>query len=795
VRYALLSLVLPALVVSTSAAHADARQRDALRQLRFEPVPSADRPAVRYVARGRAYDVSIEPHAATFVLNGGKLSMRLVGASDSAAGLIATRRLPGVTNYLVGDRTQWRTGVAAYAQVVRENAYPGIDMVFRGDDGALAYDFVVHPGARVSEIKIRFDGATRLRLGHRGDLVLTTSAGDVIHRRPVAYQNVDGARRLVPARYTLGRDRTVAFDVGDYDRGADLVIDPTVVRATYFGGTHPDQSRGYDSIEDLTIDAAGNLYLTGTSSSTLFPIPGAPQPQGEGSLLISKIDPAGNVEFIALFGPLSDFYSSTGAQIEVDDSGAVYVAGWSSHPSFPATPGAASSTGPGFVIKLNATATNLLYAVRLPVEGVSDLAVHSNGEAIVAGTVNGGFPVTNALQPDRPGLLDGYIARITPDGSAFVFATYLGGSGNDQAYGVALDPDGNVYVTGETGSSNFPVNNPLQGYSGSRDGFVAKLLPDGSAFEFSTYLGGSSFDISYSVAVDAARHPVLTGFTLSDDFPTRRPHQPRRYPGEWPDAFVTKLLPDASGLVYSTFFGGESGDWGGEVAIGPDGDAHVVGLTASVEFPSVRATQPVHGDPAPTPFNGGDAFVARFDPAGRPVYATFFGGSSQDSATAIAVDGTGTAHVVGNTQSEDLPLVDPIQPAIARPQDGFLMTIADQPCPRDVTSQLALTPLAPIPLAGGYLRFQVVFVTNTASTGLATPATLTVDGLTPGIALFSTGFTFCPATSGSQYATVHATNSTLAPGQTTLVPLLFLAFDPTLPLTYTSRVLDGVPFR
>ena len=776
------------LVVSAAPALADPGRREVPRQLRFEPMSPGTSSADGYRARGTGYDVVVDRNAVTFGFKNVLVSMRLTGAT-AATRLTAADRLPGVTNYLIGDRTQWVRGVAAYGRIVREGTYPGIDMVLRGDDGAFAYDFLVRPGAKPNAIKIHFDGVSGIRLDDRGDLILTTAAGEITHRRPVAYQDHEGVRRLVPARFHLGRNRTVSLVVGEYDRRHTLVIDPTVVRATYFGGSNPIPEGGYEDLRALTVDSAGNLYLTGGSSSTVFPIAGAPAPVGEGGLIVSKLDASGNVVYITLLP------ASMGSAIAVDDAGAVYIAGETSNEAFVATPGTVGGSGRAFVIKLDSTGSNVVYIVKLPVRILLQLALDSAGNVVVGGLAEAGAPVFNALQPAHAGNYDGYVAKLTPDASAFVFATYFGGSGNDIVYDVALDQAGNIYLTGSTSSSDFPVEAALNGFGGEDDAFVAKLTADGSDILFSTYLGGGGFDAGASIAVDQSGNPIVSGYTASDDFPTRRAYQPLRNPSEWPDAFVTKFTADASTLVYSTFFGGESGDYAERVKVGPDGDAYLTGITASVDFPTVRPTQPLHGDGVSNPAGGGDAFVARFDPLGRPVYATFFGGSTQDIGRGVAVDASGTAHVVGQTLSDDLPLVAALQSELAQGVDGFLVSIADTPCPPDFTSQVLITPLPPIPLAAGYLRLQIVFVTNAGATPIATPASFTIDGLTPGIVLLSNGFTFCPATAGSQYAAVNAPGNTLAPGQTTYVPMLFLAFDPALTLTYTSRVLGGVPYR
>jgi hypothetical protein len=230
-----------------------------------------------------------------------------------------------------------------------------------------------------------------------------------------------------------------------------------------------------------------------------------------------------------------------------------------------------------------------------------------------------------------------------------IYSTYLGGSGDDSAWAIAVDSSGNAYITGSTYSTDFPTMNPLQpAYGGNLDAFVAKLNPSGSALVYSTYLGGSLFDSATGIAVDSSGNAYVTGGTESTDFPTMNPLQPAN--GGYFDAFVTKLNPSGSALVYSTYLGGSDYDDGNEIAVDSSGNAYITGSTSSTNFPTENPFQPVYGGDS-------DAFVAKLNPSGTAlVYSTYLGGSNMEQANGIAVDSSGNAYVTGITQSTDFPV-------------------------------------------------------------------------------------------------------------------------------------------
>jgi hypothetical protein len=292
-------------------------------------------------------------------------------------------------------------------------------------------------------------------------------------------------------------------------------------------------------------------------------------------------------------------------------------------------------------------------------EGGGGIAVDSAGNAYVTGTTSStDFPTMSPLQPSYGGGIDDvFVTKINPSGSALVYSTYLGGSGFEAAYRIAVDSAGNAYVVGQTFSTNFPTMNALQpSYGGGPDdAFVTKIDPSGSALVYSTYLGGSDFDAGYGIAVDGAGNAYVTGQTASTNFPTMNPLQPT-YGGGSADAFVTKINPSGSAFVYSTYLGGSYDDEGWGIVVDSWGNAHIAGVTASTDFPTMNPLQPTYA-------GGPDAFVAELNPAGSAlVYSTYLGGSGFEYAFGVALDSSGNTYVVGQTASTDFPTTNPLQP-------------------------------------------------------------------------------------------------------------------------------------
>jgi len=550
--------------------------------------------------------------------------LRLVGTNPKAE-VSGAAELPGRANYFIGnDPKKWRTNVPTYAKVRYHNVYPGVDLEYYGNQaGQLEYDFVVAPGAdpRAIKLDVGADGVRPAKGERRsppqiapsGDLVVKTDGGEVRLLKPTAYQppidngqrTTDYAQRTsVDAHYVLHASNQVGLKVGSYDRSRPLIIDPVVLSySTYLGGSGSDQGNA------IAVDSSGNAYVTGITNSTDFPT----------------------------VNPIQGTNNTTNQN---------YIA---------------------FVTKLNAAGSALVYSTYLGGSlgsRVGGIAVDGSGNAYVTGnTMSTDFPTVNPMQPTNhggaPGVGfaggDAFVAEINAAGSALVYSTYLGGSGSDQGNAIAVDSSGNAYVSGFTGSTDFPTVNPLQATNHASLGtsFVAKLDAAGSALVYSTYLGGSESDTGRGIAVDSSGNAYVTGFTQSTDFPTVDPLQGTIHGPD--NAFVAKLNAVGSALVYSTYLGGSIQDDANGIAVDASGNAYVTGFAQSTDFPTVDPLQgTIHG---PT-----NAFVAKLNAAGSALaYSTYLGGSMNDGGYAITVDGSGNAYLTGFTWSTDFPTVIPLQ--------------------------------------------------------------------------------------------------------------------------------------
>ena len=598
--------------------------------------------------------------------------MRLAGGNAKAR-VIGLDELPGRNNYFIGnDPKKWRTNVPSDARVKYEGVYPGVDLVYYGNQRDLEYDFVVAPGADPNQIKLSFAGADGMRVdAASGDLVLKVGDDEVRFHKPAVYQPAlaavssppspfVGAARLEArhsslvtrhSSFVLASNNEVAFRVARYDPKRTLVIDPVLSYSTYLGGSSADQGVG------IAVDSSGNAYVSGFTQSTDFPTANSLQanPGGTEDAFVTKLNPSGSALVYSTY--LGGSGQDIGFGIAVDSSGSAYLTGYTSSTNFPTMKPLQASldgTQDAFVAKLNPAGSALVYSTYL---GGSDIdvgnwiAVDSSGNAYLTGyTRSTNFPTVNPLQATLDGTQDAFVAKLNLAGSALVYSTYLGGSGVDLGFLIAVDSSRNAYVSGYTSSTDFPTVNPLQeSYGGGTyDGFVAKLNPAGSVLVYSTYLGGRGVDVCIGIAVDSSGNAYLTGYTSSTNFPTLKPLQATLDGTQ--DAFVAKLNPAGSALVYSTYLGGSGVEIGEGIAVDSFGSAYVTGYTSSTDFPTVNPLQASYG--------GGffDAYLAKLNPAGSAlVYSTYGGGGGSDYGRGIAVDSSGNVYVTGGTLSNNFP--------------------------------------------------------------------------------------------------------------------------------------------
>jgi uncharacterized protein (TIGR03437 family) len=703
------------------------------------PLSFEARPGAKLVARQGSLEVTLAAgRITTRMLRAGSrqrvaVTSKLVGA-DPRVRPEGIDLLAAQANYLLGnDPAKWRSGVPLFGRAIYRSLYPGVDLMFHGDDGAVEYDFMVQPGASVRPIAFEISGASAVRLMPDGALAIATAAGELRWRKPLVYQTIDGVRREIPGRF-VRHGRRISFSLGSYDRNHTLIIDPTLSYASYFGGSNNDAARG------IAVDASGNMYITGFTLSNDLPVTsGAFQTSYHGNVglvlagdvFVAKFTSAGAFAYVTYIGGSQD---DVGSAIAVDANGNAYVTGYTDSTNFPTVAGSFKTVfqgsggnkwygpvGDAFVFKLNPAGSALVYSTYLG--GSFDdrgtaIAVDSAGNAYVGGdTISVNFPVLHAYQPTYKGgggspafccgdpspfltFGDGFITKLNPAGTALVYSTYFGGSLDDTVTSLAVDSSGNVYFGGSTVSTDFPILNAYQSKFGGAanpnaqpvitvgDGYVAKLSPTGSLV-YSTYLGGNSDDAVMGLAIDGSGAVYVAGFTSSANFPVSKTAAQPTFAGPstitgqrgfvWGDAFAAKISPNGDSLIYSTFIGGSDDDGGMSIAVDAAGNAYIGGGSSSTNFPitSQTALQPTFGGTgasggvmATDPF--GDGFLTQISPDGSTIlYSTYYGGEYDDGVSSVALDAKGNAYISGVTVSPNLRVTsNAAQPTFGGSQSG-----------------------------------------------------------------------------------------------------------------------------
>ena len=593
--------------------------------------------------------------------------------------------LPDKVNYLIGhDPTKWRTNIPTYAKVKYSAVYPGIDLVYYGNQQQLEFDFDVAPEANPRQIAMQFDGARRLSLDLEGDLKIGISDSSILLHKPVVYQEWDGKREPVTGSFRLLGRRTVGFTLGRYDHSRPLVIDPILTYSTYLGVNTAGSANA------VAVDAAGNAYVTGWTEAN-FPITSGafqtnfPSQENGGTVaFVTKFDPNGNVLYSTYLG---GSVQDGGNAIAVDAAGNAYVAGYTSSPDFPVTAGAYQTADnvpeqpdfrqfTGFVTKLNPSGSGLVYSTFLGgsksdnpeyqtigQDQVKSIGLDSSGNAWIAGiTYSTDFPTTpNAVQTTNPAASQetfaNFLTKLNSTGSALDYSTYLGLASSSPS--VAVDGSGNAYIAGDSLGSAFPTTPGayLSSATGVGAGsFIAKFSSAGGAPVYSTLVGtdvgGAWFT---AIAVDSAGNAYVTG-GQNGGVPTT----PGVVGPDGGGAMVVKMNPTGTALVYSTGLG--SSALGNAIAVDSSGNAYVAGFMGTATFPvSPNALQKqVYG--LANGVNG--TFVAKLNSTATAVdYATFLSGYGSNSdnveecdcAFGGALDSSGNFIVVGQAVSADFP--------------------------------------------------------------------------------------------------------------------------------------------
>ncbi len=642
------------------------------------------------------------------------MQFRLSGAAKNPT-VIGEGQQPGRVNYFIGrDPAKWHTNVPTYASVRYRNVYPGIDLVYYGNHQQLEYDFVISAGADPGQIEFEIQGAEGIRIDESGNLVLKTASGDLHFESPIVYQETDGQRVVVDGGYVVNDPTHITFHVAHHDSTKTLVIDPVLVYSTYLGGSGTDQPAG------IALDNTGSVYIAGYTDSADFPLAALGSlPIGADHVFVAKFDPTGSNLVYADYigGSNQDF----GYALALDSANNVYVTGSTQSTDFPvvnAYQASAPGSYTGFVTKISADGSSLLYSTYLGGDNYdqpASIAIDGVGEISVAGiTSSQNFPVVNAYQPtispNQVGYYGvyGFVTKFSADGSSLVYSTFLGGNSNvaqtctqgpcwpapfSLIYGLALDANDNAYVAGQTNTYNFPAtpgayltidSAPLD----AMIGFVSKFNSSG-ALDYSTYLYGTSgaaVQIA-SIAVDGSGSAYVTGTAPSDGtFPITSTSicDPSVSFGGCSYAFVTKFDPTGSTLMYSTFLGLYNFAFPQAIVLDQNNDAYVLAVSWGTSFSIPNGIEPYT--------NGADLLVAEIDPAASTeLFATYLGGSSDEYPAGIAVDSNGNVYIGGQTLSSDLPVTSTaFQNTLAGTANAFVMKIGPDAAPAVSVSPFSL---------------------------------------------------------------------------------------------------------
>jgi hypothetical protein len=607
-----------------------------------------------------APDASSRKTAAKDPVKTDVIRMQLAGA---APGLKVTgeEQLPGTANYFIGnDPAKWHSSVQTYAKVRYAGVYPGIDLVYYGNQRQLEYDFVVAPGTDPKQIRLHFAGAKKLRVDSDGDLSVWGNGGEIAFHKPLVYQakggeSATGQRSEVDGKFVLLAGNSVQFALGRYDRTRELVIDPTLEYSTYLGGGGGTSGSFTDNATAIATDASGNTYVVGYTWSVDFPVT-------SGSL--APADP----------GVTDGFLTSVGFVTKLNAAGNVLI-----YSTYIGGNGSSSYTGNNLNVGGGDFANGII--------------VDNLGNAYLTGAAwSGDFPVTNgAFQAKNnafPYGSNAWIAKLNPSGTELIYSTYLGGSGGavnstnnaygDSAAGIAVNALGYAYVTGNACSTDFPVTQGAfqtmnkAAANNACAAWVSEVNQQGTGLVYSTYLSGSgnpalagtgAHDKGFGIVVDGSGSAYVGGETYSSDFPITsgafQETDKTLASKSTQTGFVAKLNPTGSALVYSTYLGGSVRDFVWGIKVDPSGNAYVTGASFSADFPITNgAFQTVNKAAAASLANG---FVAKINSTGTNLlYSTFLGGSGNglraDQSEAIRLDASGNTYVTGYTDSADFPV-------------------------------------------------------------------------------------------------------------------------------------------
>lgn len=552
-------------------------------------------------------------------------------------------RLSYNNNYFLGRNSDsWWTNVPNYSGIIYRNIYPGIDLQYYWKEGSLKYDFIINSGADINQIKIKIEGAENITITEYGDLAVKSEFGTKFEKAPVCYQEISNVQHPIRGRYELLGEDTFGFTIdNDYDLNHDLIIDPQLVFSTYI---YPGRG-GWDQGIDLAIDSEGSACITGKENNSIF---------------VTKFTNSSNIPvFFTNIGGNND----VGAGIAIDLQNNIVVTGITYQVDFPmvnAYDDTYNGDGDAFLLKLSPMGDSILFSTYFGgalQDSASGAVVDNYGNISIAGfTESPDLPAVNGFDNTHNGAEDGFVAEFNSQGNALLFCTYLGGNSNERINDIAVDQNGDLYLTGTTGSRNFPTVNAFDdlignpGWPAYLDAFVTKLSSEGDFLVYSTYLGAGYRDYGYGIAVDTNGSAYVTGENRYGGFPLQNPYD--SIFTHMREAFVTKFSPAGNELIYSTYLGG---DWsvGERIAVDQYNCAYVTGFTGD-NFPLVNPIDSIRGNT-----ENREVFLSKFTESGECLlYSSYFGGDSWEAVNAIAVSDSNELWITG-WAGLDLPLVNP----------------------------------------------------------------------------------------------------------------------------------------
>jgi hypothetical protein len=674
---------------------AEAKAALARLPLRFEANQGQWAADIRYAARTGGGALLLTKRGAVMLGDGRRVEITMVKANASAR-IEALDPMRARTNYFVGSREKWRTGVENFTRVAYRSVYPGIDVVYYGNGDQLEYDFVLQPGADPRAIRLQFRGAERVKVTAEGDLSVDSGGAQFVQKRPVVYQEdpLTAIRRPVEGRYELLARGVVGLRLSAYDVSRPLVIDPVVTYSLWVGGGSTDV------VNAITTDSQGLIYIGGYTRSgdlaSANAIDGAYTPGGTDGF-VAVVDPklSGGDTWL-YFSYVGGGRDDAVTGIVIDVVGNIDLTGTTTSSDFPINGASVQTT-----LALSTTSTSAVFPTDAFVTIISmkeglqystyyggtanetpaGIARDNAGRVYILGTTTSpDLPVTpTAIGPNSWGPSDVFLAVMDPGSTTLVYATYLGGESSDDARGMAVSPNGLVYFAASSYSQQFPITGnayqpTLRGLENLVIGVIDPTQVGFPGLVYCTYFGGSGIDEVRKMSLDANGKLLLTGWTLSRDFPTTANALQPALAGA-ANAFVARVNPSAapSGFVeYSSFLGGSVTDVAYDIKGDAGGNINVTGYTMSPDFPvTPDAVQPAYG-------NGIDAFLVKLNPAvagrGALVFGTYFGGVGTHVGQAIVLGANGSVYL-GGYSGPDMSLAGAHNFYNGGSSDGFVAVI------------------------------------------------------------------------------------------------------------------------